>query len=246
MYAIREEETFLNIDLSEGEVEVEVTDLNRLNITKSGSKLISITIPASKKPSKKTLDVKAAEELVKMEKEELTQEKKEALMKKYMESVRTTSESTLSGFSLSDKFTLFHVTVRSKSSSPSIYTITYSSGEREFDLQDGLITEYTLEENKQAVFYYSSRTAGHAYLTIAMEKAAYLQDLDVSLKSCDPKDGLIDEDCWVSFSTAKPPIKEKTPNPTIMYSLPSKNFFAVFLTYKGKHEQSVSLGINHQ
>lgn len=91
MYAIREEETFLNIDLSEGEVEVEVTDLNRLNITKSGSKLISITIPASKKPSKKTLDVKAAEELVKMEKEELTQEKKEALMKKYMESVRTTS-----------------------------------------------------------------------------------------------------------------------------------------------------------
>lgn len=91
MYAIREEETFLNIDLSEGEVEVEVTDLNRLNITKSGSKLISITIPASKKPSKKTLDVKAAEELLKREKEELTQEKKEALMKKYMESVRTTS-----------------------------------------------------------------------------------------------------------------------------------------------------------
>lgn len=74
----------------------------------------------------------------------------------------------MTGFALSGKFVAFHVTITPKSSSPSIYTITYSSGEREFDLQDGLITDYNLESKKQAVFYYSSKFSGHAYLTISM------------------------------------------------------------------------------
>ena len=51
----------------------------------------------------------------------------------------------MTGFAFNEKFAVYHVTVKSKDSSkPSIYTITYSSGEREFDLQDGLITEYSL------------------------------------------------------------------------------------------------------
>ena len=153
----------------------------------------------------------------------------------------------MTAFGEHDRFVAFHVTVNSKSESPSIYTITYSSGERQFDLQDGLITDYALEPEKQAVFYYTTRYAGHAYLTISMEKSSYLKDLEVSLKYCDPKDGaMIDEDCWQQYSTSKPPVKDKTPNPTLMYSLPAKLYMAVFLTYSGSHQQQVSLGINHQ
>jgi hypothetical protein len=51
----------------------------------------------------------------------------------------------MSAFGLSDKFTQFHVSVKSADpKKPSIYTITYSSGEREFELQDGLLTDYGL------------------------------------------------------------------------------------------------------
>ena len=153
---------------------------------------------------------------------------------------------TMSGFALSSKFVQYHVSVKSTSSSPSIYTITYSSGEREFDLQDGLVASYTLPTDKQSVFYYSSRTSGHAYLSISMEKSSYVKDLDIVIKYCDPKDGIIDEDCWTEYPMSKPPVKDKTPNPTLMYSLPAKNYFALFLTYHGNHEQSVSMGINHQ
>lgn len=71
-------------------------------------------------------------------------------------------------------------------------------------------------------------------------------DLSVSLKYCDPKDNIIDEDCWVEFKTDKPPVKDKTPNPTIMYSLPSYNYFAITLNYEGSKSAKVTLGINHQ
>lgn len=55
----------------------------------------------------------------------------------------------MSAFGLSDRFIEIHVSVKSSSTSkPSIYTITYSSGDREFELQDGLITDYVLEPNK--------------------------------------------------------------------------------------------------
>lgn len=51
----------------------------------------------------------------------------------------------MSAFGLSDKFTQFHVSVKSADpEKPSIYTITYSSGKRELELQDGLLTDYGL------------------------------------------------------------------------------------------------------
>lgn len=75
----------------------------------------------------------------------------------------------MSAFGLSDKFIQIHVTIKSANpSKPSIYTITYSSGEREFELQDGLITNYVLEPKKQAIFYYSTNEPNHIYLTLSM------------------------------------------------------------------------------
>lgn len=54
----------------------------------------------------------------------------------------------MTAFGLSDKFVEFRVSVKSADDKPSIYTISYSSGEREFELQDGLITDYVLEPKK--------------------------------------------------------------------------------------------------
>lgn len=79
-----------------------------------------------------------------------------------------------------------------------------------------------------------------------MEKSSYLKDLDIALKYCDPKNSIIDDDCWVTYNTEKPPIKDKTPNPTIMYSMIDKNHLSVALTYKGSQAAKISLGINHQ
>lgn len=73
------------------------------------------------------------------------------------------------------------------------------------------------------------------YFTIQMEKASYLKDLDISMKYCVPENNVIDDDCWVEYSTQKPPIKDKAPNPTIMYSLIDKNHLSIGLTYKGSH-----------
>lgn len=66
------------------------------------------------------------------------------------------------------------------------------------------------------------------------------------MKFCNPKNNIIDDDCWVEYEVSKPAIKDKTPNPTIMYSLLDKNYLSITLTYKGKKTQKVSLGINHQ
>lgn len=93
----------------------------------------------------------------------------------------------MSAFGLSDKFVELHVLVKSVNrEKPSIYTISYSSGSFEFDLQDGLITDYNVEPKKEATFYYSSKSAGHVYFTLSMDKAAYLKDLDISFKYCVP------------------------------------------------------------
>lgn len=64
---------------------------------------------------------------------------------KYLKKESMFSESYLSAFGLSEKFIILHIRVKSvDSSKQSIYTLSYSSGEIEFDLQDGLITEYQL------------------------------------------------------------------------------------------------------
>lgn len=111
----------INIDISEGDLIVEVTDLHHFNANQSGSGVISFTIPGSSKFS----------------------QNKESKLKD-----STQGEATTNAFVYSEKFIVFHVTVKSASSNPSLYTISYSTGEREFDLQDGLITSYMLEPKK--------------------------------------------------------------------------------------------------
>ena len=143
-------------------------------------------------------------------------------MIQYIQKNGIPTNSYMSAFGLSDKFTVLHVEVKSNSpAKQTIYTLSYSSGELEFDLEDGLITEYELNGGKDTTFYYYKKHKGHLHLLVSMDNTKKLKDLTLSLKYCEPKDSIIDEDCWTEFKADKPPIKDKTPNPTIMYSLPT-------------------------
>lgn len=79
-----------------------------------------------------------------------------------------------------------------------------------------------------------------------MEKSSFLKDLKITIKSCEPKNHIIDDDCWTEEKTDTPSIKDKTPHPTIMYLLPNKKHLAVVLKYTGDHNEKISMGINHQ
>ena len=104
----------------------------------------------------------------------------------------------LSSFGLLNKFNILHLIVHS--ANPKVacsYTVTYSSGARQVDLQDGLIVDYILSPEKETSFYYSTLSPGHAYLTISMENASDLSKLDVSMKHCDDaQKAKTDDECW--------------------------------------------------
>ena len=73
------------------------------------------------------------------------------------------------------------------------------------------------------------------YLTMSMEKSSYLKDLKINLKYCEPKNKIIDDDCWVDYKTDSPTVKDKVPHPTLVYLLVNKNYIAITLTYDGDH-----------
>ncbi len=55
----------------------------------------------------------------------------------------------MTAYGLSDTFNILHLTIKStEKKGATAYTISYSSGERETYLQDGLITDYILEPAK--------------------------------------------------------------------------------------------------
>ena len=55
----------------------------------------------------------------------------------------------VSSFGLFNQFNILHLIVHSTNAKvASSYTVTYSSGARQVDLQDGLIVDYTLSPDK--------------------------------------------------------------------------------------------------
>lgn len=63
----------------------------------------------------------------------------------------------MTSFGLSETFISLHLTIKAlNNKGATAYTITYSSGERETYLQDGLITDYILEPNKETTFFYEN------------------------------------------------------------------------------------------
>ncbi len=102
-------------------VEAHLSDFNNINITKTNDKdknLIHILVPAQDHKQKADSPFQLL------------------------------GTPWMSSFGLSDTFSYLHLTIRAVNKGATAYTITYSSGERETYLQDGLITDYILEPNK--------------------------------------------------------------------------------------------------
>lgn len=60
-----------------------------------------------------------------------------------------------------------------------IFSIVYSSGDSEIYLQDGLITDVTLEPEKPILFSYFKESKSHVYLTISTRNASDLKHLEI-------------------------------------------------------------------
>jgi hypothetical protein len=87
-------------------------------------------------------------------------------------------------------FDLFHMTIKSQNeSATALYTVSYSSGDAEMFLQDGLISEYALMPNKSTKFLYKNPTLSKIYLHLSMNDATILNKLKVKILAFkDPND----------------------------------------------------------
>lgn len=66
-----------------------------------------------------------------------------------------------------------------KDSKECIYNIVYSSGDSEIYLQDGLITDVTLEPEQPISFTYFKESQSHIYLTISTRNNSGLKHLEI-------------------------------------------------------------------
>lgn len=81
-----------------------------------------------------------------------------------------------------------------------------------------MVVSYTLEAKKKAKFLYKNPSLSqHGYLSISMEKSSTLYNLDFKLFTMVDQ---FDEDTKVDATPPKPPMRKKTPHPTIVYDLP--------------------------
>jgi len=84
---------------------------------------------------------------------------------------------------------------------------------------------YTLEANKKTVFLYNNqKDVVNGYISLTMEKSSILYNLKLKMFTfSDPND----EDSKVEVTPVKPPMRKHTPNPTVVYSLPSSKLVSL-------------------
>lgn len=150
---------------------------------------------------------------------------------------------SMTAFTMSS-FVHLHLVVTSQNPKEgAIYTITYSSGETLFYLQDGLIAEYNLVAKKATKFLYRNPTISRVYLHVTAPDAAALSKLSVKMFALDDPE---DEDSMVSMTPEKPDFKKKTPNPTLLMLLPAKQTYMIELTNNNERDVLYTLGINNR
>lgn len=74
-----------------------------------------------------------------------------------------------------------HMTIKSQDKKEAMYTITYSSGDPEIYLQDGLISTYGLMSNRTIKFLYKNPAFTKVYLHISMFDAKVLNKLNIKM-----------------------------------------------------------------
>ena len=209
----------VNVHVLEGDLQAKLTDEKDFSLVKESSadnKLIHFYIPGQH-----------------------SKFQNEVLEPKYEKSNRF----SMNPFRFSRTFNSFHLVLTKKQNKSCTYSITYSSGKNKVILQDGLITDITLQPKKQASFYYSNEgSTQHIYLTITALNADQFKSL--LIKCFYLKDG--EQANRTQFNLIKPIVKGRTPKPTLLFSLPAENYFQIELTNMDVNIKAVSIGINHQ
>lgn len=90
------------------------------------------------------------------------------------------------------------MTIKSQNETQSaMYTITYSSGEPEIYLQDGLISQYAIIPNKSTKFLYKNPTLSKIYLHLSLNDAQILNKMQVKIRALEDE---ADEDSAVEIT----------------------------------------------
>lgn len=127
------------------------------------------------------------------------------------------------------------MSIKSKDGSTSSYTITYSSGEPETFLKDGVVFSYQLEKDRKATFYYNNPHP-QTYLTISSANSSSLAKISISFFYSD------DGETKQELAVQKPAVKRKTQNASITYILPEKDQISVEVV--AKENTSITLILN--
>ena len=113
-----------------------------------------------------------------------------------------------------------------------MYTITYSSGQPEAYLQDGLVTTFFLMPKKSTKFLYKNPSLNRIYLTISAKTASALKQFHISILSMSNQ---YDEDTGVEIVPEKVNFSKSTPDPTMFIALPANTFFQITVKNDNRH-----------
>ena len=150
---------------------------------------------------------------------------------------------SLSGYDYSF-FHSIHLRIKSKDSKKgAMFTVSYSMGEPAMYLQDGLITTLPLLANKTTKLYYNNPHLSKIYLHMSMNDSAALNKVKVAIKALNNPN---DEESGVEIQPEKPNFRKKTPNPTMLMTLPANHFFQIEVSHPEKTLEWLTVGVNNQ
>ena len=153
-HVLREDLT-VNVHAVEGDVEVTFSNYEQVSLlksTESGKKTVHFFLPKSYSfPSQPALP-------------------------------SDNSAASFGAFEYSNTFGSFHMTVGSRNpNATATFSISYSSGENQVRLQDGLITDIVLEPNLRYNFIYENeRSSSHIYLILSAKEENVLSSISIA------------------------------------------------------------------
>lgn len=223
IHATADEDLIVNIHVQEGTIEAHLTNAAQVNLIK-----------------KSTNDQRVIQFLIK------GSQQKEIPSAQFTQTTPgQPREGLFNPLALSKAFVIYHINITSTNADKAAsYSIGYSSGKREFLLQDGLIVDYQLEPKKPHSFYYCNGNSNeHVFYTLSTTNGSLLKDLKIKTYSFESFE---DSDNKKELPYSKPNVSKKTANPSLLFDFPNAQCFEIQLTNPTSKSEHVSMGINHQ
>ena len=141
-------------------------------------------------------------------------------------------------------FDSYHLVVKTQDpKATALYSITYSSGDHQTYLQDGLISTTAILPSKTAKMLYRNPSVSKIYLHLSAPTSEVLNKLQIKIRALNNEN---DEQSGVELTPQKTNFAKKTPNPTMIMSLPANKFFQISITNNNKEITLITIGINNQ